>query len=204
MKECTKKDCATRQRILDAALKQFAHSGYAGTSVAEIVKAAKVAKPALYYYFRNKADLFHALVDSALTERFRLMEEAAARGKDLGEKLVEILSALFEFQIENRELMRIAFATAFAAPGEVPTKASLMTKRERNFEFINELVKKELVAGRLNRKFDSRELAFGVYGSMNVYIMAHLMLPGCKLNRKTAERIVELFMAGASAKPKKK
>jgi AcrR family transcriptional regulator len=196
-------DCATRRRILDAALKRFAHSGYAATSVAEIVKAAKVAKPALYYYFRNKADLFHALVDSAMNERYRLMQEAETRGKDFREKLVEILTALFEFQISNRELMRLSFAAAFAAPGEVPPKPSMLAKRERNFEFIHTLIKQELAARRLNRRFDSRELAFGVYGSINVYIMAHLLMPGHKLDRKTAERIVDLFIEGASAKSKK-
>jgi len=30
--------------------------------------------------------------------------------------------------------------------------------------------------------------------------MAHLLMPDCKLNRQTAQRIVQLFLAGASAK----
>jgi AcrR family transcriptional regulator len=197
-----KTDCASRQRILKAALKQFAHSGYAGTSVAGIVSAAKVAKPALYYYFRNKADLYQALVDSALDERFRLMQEAAARGKILREKLVEILAALFEFQTENRELVRLAFATAFASAGEIPESTVYLAKRDRNFDFVHTLIKKELAAGRLNRKFDSKELAFGIHGLMNVYMMAHLLLPNHKLDRKTAERSVELFLSGAAVQKK--
>ena len=112
------------RQILRAALKRFAHGGYAATSVQQIVDDAKVSKPALYYYFADKAGLFQALVDEAHDERYRLMQEAAARGQDIRGQLVEILTVLFEYFQQNRELMRIAFATAFAAPGEVPPSSA--------------------------------------------------------------------------------
>lgn len=190
----------TRKQLLDAALKQFADRGYAGTSVQEIVRGARVTKPTLYYYFGNKAELYQALVDYAHDERFRLMRAAAARGETVAEKLVEIVAALFEFLQENRELMRITFATAFAAPGELPAEVRYLEKCSRNFEFIHSLMKRAQRTGELDRRFDSEELAFGVYGQMNVYIMARLLLPERPFNRETAERIVELFLAGAAAK----
>lgn len=192
-----KTDSATRQKILDAALKQFAHCGYSGASVQAIVDLAKVTKPALYYYFANKAALYIALVDSAHDERFRLMQNAAEKDDTLEAKLVEILDTLFKFLKGHRELMRLAFATAFASPGELPVKMNYLKKPQRNFEFIHSLIKKELAAGGLNRGFNSKELAFGFHGLMNIYIMAHLVLPNCPLNRKTAEGIVKLFLAGA-------
>ena len=73
----------TRQQILRAALRRFAHCGYAATSVMQIVNDAKVSKPALYYYFPDKAGLFQALVHEAHDERYRLLREAAARGRDI-------------------------------------------------------------------------------------------------------------------------
>ena len=113
-----KADFATRQKILDAALKQFAHRGYSGASVQAIVDSARVTKPMLYYYFANKAALYKALVDSAHDERYRLMREAVAKGETLEQQLVEILHVLFEYLNGHRALMRLAFATAFASPGE--------------------------------------------------------------------------------------
>src|SRR6478752_5872522 len=110
----------TRGGILRAALKRFAHSGYAAASVQQIVDAARVSKPALYYYFKDKAGLFDALVDQAHDERYHLMQQAAAKGGTLAEKLEEIAAAIFDFSVRNRELMRLAFATAFAASGEAP------------------------------------------------------------------------------------
>src|ERR1700741_1558819 len=84
----------TRDEILQAALKRFAHSGYAAASVQQIVDDAKVSKPALYYHFRDKAGLFQALVDEAHDERYRLIQTAIARTGDLKNQLVEVLTAL--------------------------------------------------------------------------------------------------------------
>ena len=193
-------DNDTRQKILRAALRRFAHCGYAGTSVQDIVGAARVTKPALYYYFANKAALYQALVDSAHDERYRLIQAAAARGGSLEEKLVEILTALFAFLQDNRELMRLAYTTAFAAPGEMPREINFLKKSRRNFDFIRDLIQDERAAGRLERRFDSEELAYGIHGMINVYVMSHLVLPDFKLSRQTAERIVKLFLNGAAAK----
>src|SRR5205085_833276 len=115
-------------------------SGYAAASVQQIVDDARVSKPALYYYFKDKAGLFQALVDEAHDERFRLMQAAAQSSQDLKNQLVEILTALFDYLQKNRELMRIAFATAFAAPGEIPAGLRYSDKCERNFEFIHTLM----------------------------------------------------------------
>jgi AcrR family transcriptional regulator len=190
----------TRGEILHAALRRFAHSGYAAASVQQIVSDAKVSKPALYYYFRDKAGLFQALVDKAHDERLRLMQAAVSRGVDLKTQLIEISTASFDYLQKNRELVRIAFATAFAAPGEMPDGLRYSDKCERNFEFIHSVIKKALAAGELNKKFDSRELAYGFYGQLNVYLLSQLLMPESRMDRNTARRIVELFLAGAAAK----
>src|ERR1051326_5215711 len=193
-------DSTTRRHVLQAALKRFAECGYEGTSVQEIVKAANVTKPTLYYYFGKKMELYQALVDYAHDERWRLMQAAAERGDTLADKLIEILAAVFDFSQNNRDVMRIAFATGFAAPGELPAEIRYLDKCTRNFEFIHDLIKGGQATGVLDRRFDSKELAFGIYGQLNMYLMAHLLLPDRQLNRQTAGRIVDLFLAGAATK----
>ena len=54
---------ATRRGLIDAARKLFGEQGFASTSVDEVVKAAGVTKGALYHHFRDKDDLFHAVVE---------------------------------------------------------------------------------------------------------------------------------------------
>jgi AcrR family transcriptional regulator len=130
------------------------------------------------------------------------MREAVTRGRTVREKLVEIVTALFEFSHAHRELMRIAFAAAFAAPGEVPAEIPHLKKGRRNYEFVRALIEEGLRSGELDGRFKSEELAFGIYGQLNTYLMVRLLWPDCRLDRERAERVVELFFAGAEAKPR--
>ena len=190
----------TRGHILRAALRHFANAGYAATSVQQIVGDAKVSKPALYYHFRDKSELFKALVHEAHDERFRLLSEAADRGQTIREQLENILTTLFNYVGKNRELMRISFATNFAAPGEVPENLCYADKCERNFEFVHSLIKAAQKSGELNKTFDSREMAFGIYGLTNFYFVSHLVERNYRPDRNAAKRIVELFLTGAAAR----
>jgi len=192
----------TRRQILAAALKRFANGGYAATSVQQIVSDAKVSKPALYYYFHDKAGLFQALVSEAHDERLQVVQQAAARGRDFRGQLVEILAGLFDYFHKNHDLTRIAFATAFAAPGEVPPDLHYLDRCQRNLEFIRLLIRQAQAAGELGDRFDSRDLAYGYYGLAHFFIASHLLMPDYRLNRRSAERIVDLFLTGAGAKRK--
>jgi AcrR family transcriptional regulator len=53
----------TRRRLITAARKLFGRQGYADTSVDQVVRAAGVTKGALYHHFRDKDDLFRAVVE---------------------------------------------------------------------------------------------------------------------------------------------
>jgi len=194
----------SRTQILRAALKHFANAGYAASSVQQIVDEAKLSKPALYYHFKDKAGLFQALVHEAHDERYRLLREAAERGKNIREQLENILTTLFDYVAKNRELMRISFATMFAAPGEMPENLCYADKCERNFEFVHSLIKAAKKRGELNKNFDSREMAFGIYGLTNFYLVSHLMERNFRPDRNAAKRIVDLFLEGAAAKKKNK
>ncbi len=191
----------TRQQLLRAALKHFANSGYAATSVQDIVDDAKLSKPALYYHFKDKAGLFQALVHEAHDARYRLLREAAESHASIGAQLEAALVALFAYFRENRELMRISFATMFAAPGEVPEDADCAEKCQRNFEFVRSLITTAQKKGELNPHFAGQELAFGFYGLVNFYLVGHLVCEECQPDQLRARQIVELFLTGAGPKP---
>lgn len=188
----------TRQQILQAALRLFAHSGYAGASVQAIVDAAKVTKPVLYYHFGNKEGLYSALIEWAAEERWRRSQEAAERGRTLAEKYTEIIAATFDFVRENRQLTRLSMATTFAAKGEVPNQTHCMTKGRQVFDMMLNLAESARREGVLKKEFSAQELTMAVYGVMNFNVMLSLVLPEIELSRALAARIVKLFLSGGA------
>jgi AcrR family transcriptional regulator len=51
-----------REQILDTAFKHFARFGYSKTTISSIAEELGKQKSALYYYFKNKEDIFCSIV----------------------------------------------------------------------------------------------------------------------------------------------
>jgi TetR/AcrR family transcriptional regulator, acrAB operon repressor len=69
---------ATRDRILDAAERVFSRRGASRPSLEDIAAAAGVTRGAIYWHFRNKADLFAAMLARVTLP----MEEMVGRSGD--------------------------------------------------------------------------------------------------------------------------
>ncbi|MCE5255089.1 MAG: TetR/AcrR family transcriptional regulator [Actinomycetia bacterium] len=75
---------ATAQRLLEAAQRLLARSGFNALSLEKVAREAGVNKPLIFYYFGNKAGLLRALMDSVLQkdlETLRLMYAALPEGE---------------------------------------------------------------------------------------------------------------------------
>jgi len=66
----SERSAETRQRILDAAAREFAANGLAGARTEAIASAAGVNKALLYYYFDSKDALYRAALED-ISERVR-------------------------------------------------------------------------------------------------------------------------------------
>jgi TetR/AcrR family transcriptional repressor of nem operon len=53
-----------RQRLVDSACELLHHQGVAGTTLADVAKAADVVVGNIYYYFKTKDDLVQAVIDA--------------------------------------------------------------------------------------------------------------------------------------------
>src|SRR3954451_22580855 len=75
---------ATRDHLLETARQVFSERGFHGTSVAAITSAANTAHGTFYLYFRNKEDVFGAVVQGAVLEMYDQMSGGRpdGRGRD--------------------------------------------------------------------------------------------------------------------------
>ncbi len=65
----------TRQRILDSAREEFLQKGFSSASLRTIAAGAKATTGALYNYYRNKEDLFDAVVKNTADTFLELYKE---------------------------------------------------------------------------------------------------------------------------------
>ena len=68
-----KHELNTREKILDAAKREFLEKGFAGTNVRAIAEKAGVTTGALYNLFKNKDGIFEALVGGVFNEFLNIL-----------------------------------------------------------------------------------------------------------------------------------
>jgi TetR/AcrR family acrAB operon transcriptional repressor len=73
---------ATRNSLLDAAEHVFLSQGVAGTSLNDIAQYAGTTRGAIYWHFRDKADLFNAMMDRVVMPMQCAMEWDGTQPED--------------------------------------------------------------------------------------------------------------------------
>jgi AcrR family transcriptional regulator len=105
------------RHIARVAARLFAERGYDATSIREIVSAAGVAKPTLYYYFRNKEGLASALLTVPLADLVSALRQIVTTAVDPVLCLEQVIDAQYAFCRENPDRGRIIYALLFGPHG---------------------------------------------------------------------------------------
>jgi AcrR family transcriptional regulator len=84
---------STRRALLKSAADLFAERGYAGTSLDEVVSAARVTKGALYHHFQGKLALFQAVFDHIEGNAVKSITADVRRQKDPWDKALTGVSS---------------------------------------------------------------------------------------------------------------
>ena len=138
----------TKRRVLDAAAKVFAESGFEGSRIAQIAKAAGLSVGAIYNHYQSKAELLAAVVERhsaaelsqllAAEEPAGVLDLIAAQGRRLDAAprgaplLAEVILAarrdpdsaeILRHEVANREHLMAEFVRFGQSTGDVVTDA---------------------------------------------------------------------------------
>jgi len=103
----SERSAETRQRILDAALREFAANGLAGARTETIATTAGVNKALLYYYFESKEKLYVAALEM-ISERVRDNTMAVfLREGSPGEKVLRSALSHFDRILAQQEFQSL-------------------------------------------------------------------------------------------------
>ena len=167
VRPCTKDNARTRnpertrERILSAALKEFATHGFAGARVDLIARRAAINKRMLYHYFGNKEKLFRAVLRQKITER-------RAGAENLSSDPAERLPFWFKTACADADWIRLLEWEALQGNGR-----KVIDETERRAQSAGWLkrLRQRQARGELSSAFDARHLALAMQ-SLTMYPVA--------------------------------
>jgi AcrR family transcriptional regulator len=102
---------ATRRKLLRVGRDLFARRGYSDVPTEEIVRRAGVTRGALYHHFRDKRDLFAAVVEEVEREVMERVAEVALQQADAWEQQRAAIGAYLDVCLEPA-VLRIVLTDA--------------------------------------------------------------------------------------------
>jgi AcrR family transcriptional regulator len=96
-------DSGGRDAILDTSAKLFSQQGYKEVSIRDIAQACGMTNAALYYHFKNKEDLFLAMLQRDHEKTLDDLRAAAAGPGDLRADLKQLVTRYAAITCERRQ-----------------------------------------------------------------------------------------------------
>ncbi len=192
-------DDSSRERLMAAAVELFACKGYAATTVREIVEAAGVTKPVLYYYFGSKDGIFAEIMSRALALFDATIGAALDAGGTATERLYRLMDQLFALVLGNLSVVRVAHALYFGPPQDAPL-FDFDAFHERLQAVVLGLVNEGMASGEL-REGEPEIVAMAVLGAFDTAEGLALCHPEWSVDRTTLSRVLDVVLRGALAAP---
>jgi TetR/AcrR family acrAB operon transcriptional repressor len=194
----------TRLRVLRAARTVFARQGVARTSLEQVARAAGVTRGAVYWHFRNKAELFYRMreqVSLPLLDRIDLALSPAA-GDDALADIERMLLTLVE-EIDGNEAARTVFSIMnFRCEYVAEFERELEGQVDRTGRFIAQLARsyrRAARAGLLRPGIQPQHAALDTCAFTIGLVRLRLMERGAGLLRGRGRRLVAAHVAGRRA-----
>ena len=191
-----------RQEIIAAALELFSERGYHNVSMHEIARKAEFAIGTLYKFFRNKEDLYQALVLEQ-SDRFHdaLVRAIEAPGDEI-ERLRNYVRTKGELFSANLPFLRLYIAESRGASYNL--KASLNDEvRKRYYDFLERLavVFDSGIGKKRFRKIASPyQLAVALDTVLNAFLLLWIEAPERHPFPDSPDAILDIFFRGLLAR----
>ncbi|MBI5674338.1 MAG: TetR/AcrR family transcriptional regulator [Nitrospirae bacterium] len=194
---------AARERLLIAALDIFTEKGYASTSVREIVEAARVTKPMLYYYFGNKEGIYMELMREPFKVLEKILVETAHEELSSRERVMQMYNRIFLLFLKNLKAARLMYSIYYGPPQGAPFID--FESYHLKIKEVTELIVKDGIRSGELRAVNADTLTWVLIGALNFVFEEQLCHRSPMIDKKGLAGMLDLIFDGvASIKSKRK
>jgi TetR/AcrR family acrAB operon transcriptional repressor len=194
----------TRNTILDTAERVFSERGVSHTSLADIAAAAGVTRGAIYWHFKNKADLFDAMMNRVVLP----MEQMAARAGDaaLTDPLAYVRACALNVldrvvsDAQCRRVFEICCHKCEYVDDMSQMRERHIVGRDKCLNHIEQGLRNAARKGLLAPGVNPRQAAVGLHALVDGLIMNWILDPRYVPLKKEAGTMIDLYLDGLRAR----
>jgi AcrR family transcriptional regulator len=194
----------TAHKIIETAAHLFMQRGYSAVSVNDIVRAAEITKPTLYYHFSDKAELFVQMGICLLHMMYERMQAALQGRSTCRERLLAIADVLIYERDGDMKMMRHEMSQHLSGEQQARIAAAFQEylfgplsdemRRHRDAGFLDGTSAEELASLFLGQMEAFHRPAPDLDRPVPTYDAAPFMRP------IPVERVVDMFLYGVATR----
>ena len=154
-----------RDRVLEAAVDLFAEQGYDGTSVAQVVARAGVAKGGFYHHFASKEALLYEVYGDLIDRQLSSMTEIIHRGLEPAETLRAIIIDLVVSTAESAR-PALVFWREMSRLGDERT-TQYRRQRRSYHDAVRKIVRDGQTGGAFTTVASADTVTYTIFGVVN-------------------------------------
>lgn len=197
----TKEDAEiTRNQLLDAAEQVFNEKGVSRTSLAEIAQTAGLTRGAIYWHFKNKADLFHAMLERVNLPIDEMVDRLSAEHIATPlTSLRNIATAVLSHVANDEQTIRVFDIVSHKC--ELVEEMAIardrqMECREECLDHIQESIQAAIDQNCLPKTLNVRVAAIGLHALVDGLISNWILNPKSFCLSKEADQIINTYLSG--------
>ena len=190
--------------IFDAACAVIREKGFHQARITDISTAANISYGLVYHYFKNKADLFDAIITEWWEGLFAMMDQCGNPSEPVEQKLGSIVKYFLD-QYEHRPDLVHIFITEISR-----SSANLTPERLEWFKVFMDRTEKIIAQAQakkaLRADVKARYLTYFFLGALESFVSAMVLenqpLKGPGQKDRIERGLMEVFMNGARSESK--
>ncbi len=173
----------SEDRIIEAALKEFAQYGFDGARMERIAKRAKLNKAMIYYHFKGKEALYEEILTGTFKKVHDLIKDNLPQEKDPVDQLCAMIATYTDF-IDSIDLDFVRLMMReLSSGGTYFRKITLPHFMTPILDMVVDLIEGGMKTGRM-RKVNPYYTYFQIVGSVVFFNALQIMLAGTTLHEK--------------------
>jgi AcrR family transcriptional regulator len=183
----------TKRRIVKIAGDLFSERSYLGVSMSDIAKCLHITKPALYYHFASKMELYAEVLDDVVAQLRAVIAEAGHT--EVPEKrLHQLVKSYLDFGVREKNLINALIGRL--VPDDAELRTRIASFRQELADQVEPTIRETVAKWRLPKEIDGSCVTEMLMALMDGLLIEYSFLDKQIDSERVADQILAVLRLG--------